>query len=96
MKAKKGPKSSAGWDDVQELSEQELDAVIGGATTTKTGDYAFVIDTADARYTYSAHITDGKKFKHDGMIKTDFDKGKNPYYKSGKKNAHVVDMSNLS
>jgi hypothetical protein len=92
---KKGLKSPASLAVERELTAQELEAVIGGATAL-SGDYALVVDTPDTRDTYSAHITDGKNFKYDGMTKADFDKGKNPYYKGGKKNAHIVDMSKLS
>jgi bacteriocin-like protein len=94
MKVAKRQKGFANLAGTHELTEQELEAVIGGAAAP-SGDYEFVVDTPDARFTYGAHITDGKNFKSDGVIKSDYGTGKNPYYKAGGVNVHTIDLTNL-
>jgi bacteriocin-like protein len=77
--------------NVQELTEQELEAVTGGAAPQS---WETVVDTADTRLIQEFRM-DGSNVKQDGTIKKDFGAGKNPHYKSGGSNVHTVDLTNL-
>ena len=92
MDARKRQKSSASLAGFRELSEDELDAVIGG----KAQQFEIVIDNEESRVIQDISIDDGNVKIGSSSRKTFGAGKKNPFYKKNGKHVHTIDLSNLN